>query len=85
MICDDKQNLQSPAIELAQRIKGGVRRPWKVNAEKSFKKGNKLKTLRKVSSLFNILGVRRSGEINAEVQVRSLNRRLSVAGAFFKL
>ena len=44
-----------------------------------------MKTLRKVSSLFNILGVRRSGEINAEVQVRSPNRRLSVAGTFFKL
>lgn len=57
MICDDKQNLQSPAIELAQRIKGGVRRPWKVNAEKSYKKGNKLKTLG--SSWLNILGVRR--------------------------
>ena len=35
--------------------------------------------------MFNILGVRRSGEINAEVQVRSPNRRLSVAGTFFKL
>ena len=44
-----------------------------------------MKTLGKVSSLLNILGVRRPGEINSEVQVRSLNRRLSVAGAFFKL